>query len=118
MIRLLFPIFIALALFISLAIKPFAAPDLVDRHTSDVPGCVTLTFADGRQQAHPVVLPAVQLQNSATSITSPCSGPVADPILWREKAGDEWLPVVRKTFCQCVDFDYANLKCKKLIGAC
>ena len=32
--------------------------------------------------------------------------------------GDGYEPLISKTFCQCVDFDYANNKCKKFRGAC
>ena len=117
MIRLFFPPIVAvilLVLWISIALG--IPVDVVDCGTSDVPGCVTLTFADGSQQARPSILPTLTstLENLESTDTTPCSGLVAEPILFRPDPDSAWSPVVEKTYCACGAFDYVAGKCKRL----
>lgn len=94
----------------------FADDNIVDCHTSDVPGGVTITADDGSQLVRPSILPTlpdISLASHEKPLDdSPCSGPVGDPILQRESAELPWEHVVEKTSGLCPAMDFVDIECK------
>ena len=99
------------------------AMTVVDCGTSDVPGAVTFTFEDGSQQVRPSILPThisseVTFVNHDSIETTPCTGPVAEPILRRQNIGDPWQSIISKTYdigdnCICGKFNNWTGECRE-----
>lgn len=108
MIRLLFPLLIAIALCAAWLSQALALPDgTVDCHTSDVPGGVTVTFVDGSQLVLPSILPAFQnTSNEPPQVNPVCSGPVGEPIFKRANYGESWESVIQGTFVAARSFTH------------